>query len=368
MNVLDYEGLQVLINEFKYLSNDNILINSNFKINQRDGYITKLGIVVYSNKELTNIVNDNLSTRYNVKVFSKYATYTFENNTFYVSKNDIEKGYCNDFNLYTVDRWKFNDAKNTLLINDDYVTLIGEDETCVNGLQQNVENYKDYAGKTCVFSAMIRARNSTNVHIQMHDGKTYHIFNYNINTEWKLVFVKAKLAKDITRLKVEIGIKKLYTGTIDIKWTKLELNESVTPYIPPDPIIELLRCKRYYQRIGASSLALIINATSIAAFTDQNLNYIDFYYELNYPLRINPYKYSFYGIENSDEGYSIGSINGNSIVEGFTYDLKASYDRFRVTAHIDPNVKLLKYPDSFLQYHLIFYSNSGVELDAEIYY
>lgn len=37
--------------------------------------------------------------------------------------------------------------------------------------------------------------------------------------------------------------------TINIKWVKLEVGQIVTSYIPPDPSYEIIRCMRYYQEL-----------------------------------------------------------------------------------------------------------------------
>ena len=41
-----------------------------------------------------------------------------------------------------------------------------------------------------------------------------------------------------------------------IKWAKLETGNTATAFIKPDPVSELNRCKRYYQRIGGKAYAM----------------------------------------------------------------------------------------------------------------
>ena len=66
------------------------------------------------------------------------------------------------------------------------------------------------------------------------------------------------------------------TGTI-IKWAKLELGSIATPFVFPDKTTELLKCKRYYQKIGVpkgSYDAIIKNITSYTtASTKQYLSF-----------------------------------------------------------------------------------------------
>lgn len=44
---------------------------------------------------------------------------------------------------------------------------------------------------------------------------------------------------------IKVGI----TGSGSLEWAKLELGSTATPYSPPDPAAELLKCQRYYYRI-----------------------------------------------------------------------------------------------------------------------
>ena len=48
---------------------------------------------------------------------------------------------------------------------------------------------------------------------------------------------------------IKVGI----TGSGSLEWAKLELGSTATPYSPPDPAAELLKCQRYYYRIVQGS-------------------------------------------------------------------------------------------------------------------
>ena len=64
-----------------------------------------------------------------------------------------------------------------------------------------------------------------------------------------------------------------------LRWAKLELGANATPYLPPDPAIELLKCQRYYQRIPAF---LPVRASGVSA------DFIDFTFPISVPMRISP--------------------------------------------------------------------------------
>ena len=91
-------------------SNPNILINPNFSINQRDGYITKVGVKAYYDADFTSIANESLQVTYRVTdINDTYAMFLGGDGTtkFYIKLTDIEKGYTGG-GSYTVYRWRFN--------------------------------------------------------------------------------------------------------------------------------------------------------------------------------------------------------------------------------------------------------------------
>lgn len=49
----------------------------------------------------------------------------------------------------------------------------------------------------------------------------------------------------------------------ECSWVKLEIGDSATPFVTPDPTLELIKCKRYYQRaIGAIGVGAVLNSSS----------------------------------------------------------------------------------------------------------
>ena len=62
-----------------------------------------------------------------------------------------------------------------------------------------------------------------------------------------------------------------------LNWAKLEHGKTATPFIPPDPATELMRCRRYYRTMSRGTLAVAVNAASVA-FVDS----------FDVPMRIDP--------------------------------------------------------------------------------
>lgn len=255
MQFLDLKGVSTIVDNYKSFSNRNILLNPDFNIDQRHGYITKESIQVYSDPELTNLVNTCLVEQHKVaEVHNTYAKFIgHDTNIYYVSINDIERGYVGS-NTYTVDRWKFNlnaDICNRLIIHDDYISLksLFDTNTSFKEIQQIVEDYKYLIGKPLILSAMIRTNYQVTFYINGGEG---NIINYdftNIADEnWHTVYCIIPANTTLTYLDIRLG---LYTyipsSYLDIKWVKLEVGKYPTQFEYPNRTLELLKCMRYYQ-------------------------------------------------------------------------------------------------------------------------
>ena len=62
-----------------------------------------------------------------------------------------------------------------------------------------------------------------------------------------------------------------------LNWSKLECGNVATPFIPPDPATELMKCRRYYRTMSRGALAFAVNAASVV-FVDS--------FEI--PMRVDP--------------------------------------------------------------------------------
>lgn len=265
MQVLDYEGLQELSTNIRNLSNYNILINPNFRVNQRDGYVVKEGAVVYGEKEFTTPANTSILPGYAViNIYDDYAT-TFTKNaevnfTIYCKTSDIQKGYTGK-SIYTVDRWKFNDYDSNLLtIHDSYVTLTSINTDTYKQILQKIDNWQDYVGETLTLSVKLRVPQNTRAYIQMNCGsRNTAVEVTDTNGEWKVVTAKLSVDDNANRLYVGVGIYEYSSGSVDIKWAKLEVGNIATPYVPPIPSIELLKCKYYYQELYTNTRLAVMN-------------------------------------------------------------------------------------------------------------
>ena len=163
---------------------------------------------------------------------------------------------------YTVDRWVNRRAsgQTTVTVEDDGIRLT---DSHVSGtfasLNQRIENPEDLLGKTVTVSCLITENES--------DCSTFVGFYLG-----NAAYANSKAVGYIT---VGAGMTGYFTDTVtlpnttgdysginfsirsyggttwDVKasWAKFEYGEVATPFVPPDPALELLKCQRFYQVI-----------------------------------------------------------------------------------------------------------------------
>ena len=172
------------------LSNANLLINPDFAINQR-GQSTYTGISAYT---------------------------------------------------YTVDRWciwKYNcDNYGTITVNNDGSLAVdgtmGADDAI---LTQTMEYGAALVGKTVTLSLEVSEITGT-ISIQQHKN-VQSTLNISAPGVHKITF-------DWDNSSNRIVINNTNCTHYTVKWIKLELGGAATPFAPPDPAAELLRCQRYF--------------------------------------------------------------------------------------------------------------------------
>lgn len=231
--------------------NPNLLDNPDFKVNQR-------GQQIYSSTTM------NLSSLSNISFSAildrwKSGLYTSNQNRRYGSVKLLDTGNISltaqeDSTLFfrqylTKEIMSYISGKN--------VTLSFE-HSCLTfqskGVVYKVSSVSGLIGD----SGMVNADNQL-IFTSANVGSNYRPPNNNGG----LIYnnggtISGKLAKDNNGYYIELGWRKNrvpnvssdISGTISesviINWIKLELGETATPFIPPDPALELLKCQRYY--------------------------------------------------------------------------------------------------------------------------
>lgn len=279
-------------------------------------------------------------------------------------------------NIYGVDRWIGTQGSNITVVENGIKTECFDD-THNQGVKQFIECDMDLlVGKVFTLSLEVDTTEVPDEYVNV--SSKYHWLSVNnIN---HVFIVKKKKSSEILSYSGTIqyldGFYKPYllvrlntlTGTI-IKWAKLELGSIATPFVFPDKTTELLKCKRYYQKIGVPKGnydAIIKNITSYTAASTKQ--YLSFYFDTECEMRITP-QIKLYGIPNSDAGYALAYIDGNSphITRQWSYGISHPTEKsFIIVAYNESNDK--RFDAGIYTYvHLVFYTNSGIELDAEFH-
>lgn len=156
--------------------------------------------------------------------------------------------YTGTKSTYTVDRWYKGTSTNTLTVTPNANGTIGVTTTGSSGsLIQPVEKaLLGLGGKKVTFSIFDGTdvisctgtvpSNDTLVNFatQTQNGIRITLTNSTGRVDANIIFVDTNT-------------------TYTVHWAKLELGEEPTPFSPPDPATELEKCKRYYQKINGTS-------------------------------------------------------------------------------------------------------------------
>lgn len=218
--------------DLSQLSNPNLLINPDFKINQRGGKIALQGVNCYFDTDCTNLSGQMNQAAEQCTLISN-GNYTFTdsfNGTYYVKASDVVDGYVGS--VYTVDRWRSYESDSIITINEGYISVKRQ-------IAQHLENYSDLYGRELTLT--IRTEDGVYSASSLFSGEDgSYCVHFISDGEWIVLY------KNGTHCSVQ------YNNTNDISkkiyWFKLELGSIATPFVPPDPATELTKCQRYFQR------------------------------------------------------------------------------------------------------------------------
>ena len=162
--------------------------------------------------------------------------------------------YTSNAFKYTVDRCKLSEG--TLQASENGIKFVSTRTAKFKRFLSKTE-YFLAAGKKVTISMLAKVNQlSGRAYFRMCEGNSYtcttsvlHLMN---TTDDYVEFSKTITAdKDYPYLCVEILVDDTENDfiDIDIKHWKLEIGSVATPFIPPNPATELLKCQRYYQRL-----------------------------------------------------------------------------------------------------------------------
>lgn len=192
------------------------------------GYTGGTGIEIDENKMIslnTSVISnpniaDNPDFKINQRSLTKYET----------------------VNSMTVDRWYQDSRTNTEILENGNIRITALTDSSEGwwGLSQIIEKYNEDEVHT--FSVKVAAV-SGNWYI---GGKSdiRKTLTLGINTHTDFIMPHGNYGR------VGIALNNVVAGDyIELEWIKIEQGQIATPFIPPHPAEELIKCKRYYQRI-----------------------------------------------------------------------------------------------------------------------
>lgn len=272
-------------------------------------------------------------------------------------------------NVYTVDLWKItgDSVYGTATPKDKYIELSyantsSQTKRVVFG--QPIEDVDMYAGRTLTFSTYYK----TNYKIKfgIFTGNTEKYIELEDDNQWHYVYITYTIPQDAMLLKVEFCANSIPANSnyiLDIKWVKGEFGLIATEYIPPNPALELIKCKRYYQFIS-----MTIPASSYYA-NENKLTfrvYIPNMYTKKTPI-CNIVGHAM--LENESTNNTFGIIKGgNSAISWNTYKVESvtaywadNHDFISMSVIMDSSIKV-----EDKNWVVYFGNNAGIEVFADI--
>lgn len=166
---------------------------------------------------------------------------------------DAVGGYC-------VDCWGIagdEATKDKLVIHSDHVTFQRylNTGTC---LEQVIEKPERFAGETITLSALTGGSDDYSLRIRYNNTRETSAYTLIDGVSTFTI----TLPEDLTMLSVCLQCKTV-GATVDIYWMKLELGSVATPFTPPDPATELAKCQRYYIPATLHATALTVYANEL---------------------------------------------------------------------------------------------------------
>lgn len=171
---------------------------------------------------------------------------------------------------YTVDGW-FNQAYyvETTVLNKGVRITYYNAETAINWIYKVVESLK--AG-TYTLSMKIR-KSRPDLSVRCYEGLT------KASTDWQIIQSPINVSSDGSlTFALATTDSGLASGDwIEIEWAKLELGSVATPFVKPNPGVEMTKCQWYY-----------IPAPLVGLPSSMNANNLYFFIPLPVAMRVNP--------------------------------------------------------------------------------
>ncbi len=130
------------------------------------------------------------------------------------------------------------------------------------------------AGRTVTFSVCVAEQTAQHGKLSVNylsgGERKYNLVDLN---KVGVTSITVSIPADATDIRAWIYGADIRVGdTVDsyttIAWAKLEIGGAATPFVPPDPTTELLKCQRYYQIRSTNDIAPVDLRPSMRTITD----------------------------------------------------------------------------------------------------
>ena len=193
-----------------------------------DSYIPPAGQAVYDSTNICLKIGDGINSFADLPAICGISPNLLINSNMVGAINQRGQSSFSDMHTYTIDRWmlmygsaSYSSANGMTL--DDYSQIC-----------QYIEGLEGFVGKTFTLSAFI-------------DGSVQTLtaeLSTSLIASGKLSFVYTNTGY------CQVNV----SGPGLVKWVKFEIGGNATPFVPQGYQTELIRCKRYYQKLGHNSL------------------------------------------------------------------------------------------------------------------
>lgn len=196
------------------------------------------------------------------------------NGDFRVNQRDKPQYLQSANDTYTVDRWRFHGSNGTLNVNSDNTVtyVIGENNWC--GLKYFIENPSYLSNKTItlslkgtstsgMWSTIYHKGSSIGGSSYTNQGGTFYLTK-TINCGEVLDTDNFEIRLTTRNTNIPVGVT---NNSFTLEYVKLEIGEIATPFSPRPYAEELAMCQRYYQVFKSQTLRCDLYVSSQILFT-----------------------------------------------------------------------------------------------------
>ena len=160
---------------------------------------------------------------------------------------------------YMVDRWYKRASDTTIYLNADGSLHVPAKTIFLQRMP--IDDYQKLIGKTLTFT--VKYSGEVPVWVSFAAPAPKADISYRIHPDADRFWITTYENMGFVELRYYDP-----TADHDIEWAKLEIGGVSTPYCPPDPTLELLKCQRYYQIRSTGDIAAVDLRPSMATIKD----------------------------------------------------------------------------------------------------